>query len=64
LTNSSVPAENFPFCTIDPSEARVVVPQDWFEAQLRARDSAMHSCPMSDLWMLFSISAEDLRIQE
>ncbi|KAG0043877.1 hypothetical protein BGZ83_010945 [Gryganskiella cystojenkinii] len=30
LTNSSVPAENFPFCTIDPSEARVVVPDDRF----------------------------------
>ncbi|KAI8849210.1 P-loop containing nucleoside triphosphate hydrolase protein [Chytridium lagenaria] len=24
LTNSAVPSENFPFCTIDPSEARVV----------------------------------------
>lgn len=30
LTNSSVPAENFPFCTIDPSEARVAVPDDRF----------------------------------
>ncbi|OAD71408.1 hypothetical protein PHYBLDRAFT_57893 [Phycomyces blakesleeanus NRRL 1555(-)] len=28
LTNSSVPAENYPFCTIDPSEARVLVPDD------------------------------------
>ncbi|KAG0261241.1 Obg-like ATPase [Mortierella polycephala] len=30
LTNSSVPAENFPFCTIDPSEARVIVPDNRF----------------------------------
>ncbi|KAF9356380.1 Obg-like ATPase [Mortierella sp. NVP85] len=30
LTNSSVPAENFPFCTIDPSEARVEVPDTRF----------------------------------
>ncbi|ORZ16834.1 cytoplasmic protein [Lobosporangium transversale] len=30
LTNSAVPAENFPFCTIDPSEARVVVPDKRF----------------------------------
>ncbi|KAF9583291.1 hypothetical protein BGW38_009821 [Lunasporangiospora selenospora] len=30
LTNSSVPAENFPFCTIDPSEARVIVPDERF----------------------------------
>ncbi|RKO95291.1 P-loop containing nucleoside triphosphate hydrolase protein [Caulochytrium protostelioides] len=26
LTNSSIPSENFPFCTIEPSEARVAVP--------------------------------------
>jgi obg-like ATPase 1 len=31
LTNSSVPAENYPFCTIDPSEARVQVPDDRFD---------------------------------
>ncbi|KAF9978001.1 hypothetical protein BGZ73_004126 [Actinomortierella ambigua] len=32
ITNSAVPAENFPFCTIDPEEARVAVPDerlDW-----------------------------------
>ncbi len=26
LSNLSVPAENYPFCTIDPSEAKVHVP--------------------------------------
>ncbi|KAI8642879.1 GTP-binding protein YchF [Parasitella parasitica] len=31
LTNSSVPAENYPFCTIDPSEARVQVPDERFK---------------------------------
>jgi obg-like ATPase 1 len=31
LSNLSVPAENFPFCTIDPSEAKVLVPDDRFE---------------------------------
>ncbi|KAI8388699.1 GTP-binding protein YchF [Radiomyces spectabilis] len=30
MTSSSVPAENYPFCTIDPSEARVEVPDDRF----------------------------------
>lgn len=38
LTNSSVPAENFPFCTIDPSEARVTVPDDrmnWLTAHYK-----------------------------
>ncbi|KAJ3394981.1 hypothetical protein HDU84_004439 [Entophlyctis sp. JEL0112] len=32
LTSSCVPAENYPFCTIDPSESRVIVPDerlDW-----------------------------------
>ncbi|KAL9657232.1 hypothetical protein ABK040_011454 [Willaertia magna] len=31
LTNSAVPAENFPFCTIDPSTSRVAVPDDRFD---------------------------------
>ncbi|KNC97877.1 GTP-binding protein YchF [Spizellomyces punctatus DAOM BR117] len=31
LTNSAVAAENFPFCTIDPSEARVAVPDPRFD---------------------------------
>lgn len=32
LTESSVPAENFPFCTIDPSTARCAVPDARYEA--------------------------------
>jgi len=31
LTKSSAPAENFPFCTIDPNESRVAVPDDRFD---------------------------------
>nr|CAG4718190.1 unnamed protein product [Naegleria fowleri] len=31
LTNSQVPAENFPFCTIDPSTSRVAVPDERFD---------------------------------
>eukprot|EP00962_Isochrysis_galbana_P044019 scaffold16933_cov107-Isochrysis_galbana.AAC.3 len=31
MCNMSVPAENFPFCTIDPSEARVEVPDPAFK---------------------------------
>ncbi|KAJ1569968.1 hypothetical protein HK096_008103, partial [Nowakowskiella sp. JEL0078] len=31
LTNSSAPAENFPFCTIDPEESRVAVPDARFD---------------------------------
>ncbi|XP_074639999.1 obg-like ATPase 1 [Tubulanus polymorphus] len=31
LTKSSIPAENFPFCTIDPNESRVAVPDERFD---------------------------------
>lgn len=31
LTKSAAPAENFPFCTIDPNENRVPVPDDRFD---------------------------------
>ena len=31
LTNSHVPSENYPFCTIDPAEARVNVPDPRFD---------------------------------
>lgn len=30
LTKLTIPAENFPFCTIDPNNARVNVPDDRF----------------------------------
>jgi len=31
LTNMSIPAENFPFCTIDPNESRCAVPDERFD---------------------------------
>ncbi|KAK9151041.1 hypothetical protein Syun_009350 [Stephania yunnanensis] len=31
LTKLSIPAENFPFCTIEPNEARINVPDDRFD---------------------------------
>ncbi|KAJ2001946.1 hypothetical protein H4R26_003858 [Coemansia thaxteri] len=31
ITASSVPAENYPFCTIDPEESRVAVPDERFD---------------------------------
>lgn len=31
LTKSAAPAENFPFCTIDPNESRVPVPDSRFD---------------------------------
>ena len=31
LTKSAIPAENFPFCTIEPNESRVAVPDERFD---------------------------------
>lgn len=31
ISKMSIPAENYPFCTIDPSEAKVNVPDKRFE---------------------------------
>ena len=31
LTNCAIPAENFPFCTIDPNNTRVNVPDERFD---------------------------------
>ena len=31
LSNCSIPAENFPFCTIDPNSTRVNVPDERFD---------------------------------
>ena len=31
LTKLSIPAENYPFCTIEPNEARVYIPDERFE---------------------------------
>ncbi|KAI8901900.1 P-loop containing nucleoside triphosphate hydrolase protein [Globomyces pollinis-pini] len=31
ITNSAMPSENFPFCTIDPAESRVAVPDPRFD---------------------------------
>ncbi|CAK9171203.1 unnamed protein product [Ilex paraguariensis] len=31
LTKLSIPAENFPFCTIEPNEARIYIPDERFE---------------------------------
>lgn len=43
LSRQSVPAENFPFCTVDPNLARVGVP---------VRTSDQFNCPCSPLPLL------------
>ncbi|KAJ3399436.1 hypothetical protein HDU80_007889 [Chytriomyces hyalinus] len=45
LTSSSVPAANYPFCTIDPSESRVAVPDermDWLVNHVQP-DNTVHA---------------------
>jgi len=31
MTKLNVPSENYPFCTIDPNEAKVAVPDDRYD---------------------------------
>ncbi|KAG0247628.1 hypothetical protein BG011_001145 [Mortierella polycephala] len=40
ITNSSAPAENFPFCTIDPEESRVAVPDSRMEVLMEKYKSS------------------------
>ncbi|KAI8612367.1 putative GTP-binding protein [Chytriomyces sp. MP71] len=40
LTNSSAPSENFPFCTIDPEEARVEVPDPRIDVLFKMYNSS------------------------
>uniref|UniRef100_A0A251S9X8 Putative GTP binding domain, TGS-like domain, P-loop containing nucleoside triphosphate hydrolase n=1 Tax=Helianthus annuus TaxID=4232 RepID=A0A251S9X8_HELAN len=44
LTKLSIPAENFPFCTVEPNEARVNIPDERFEwlCQLFKQTSLIH----------------------
>jgi len=41
LTKLSIPAENFPFCTIDPNNARVTVPDPRFDWLVSWAEPAM-----------------------
>ena len=52
LTNSSVPSENFPFCTIDPSEARVNVPDprfDWLVGSFKPKGTLPAALTVTDI---------------
>ena len=63
LTNSSVPAENFPFCTIDPSTSHVAVPDeryDWLVKHLGATDNAPAILNVTDIAGLVKNASEGL----
>ncbi|KAI9206769.1 P-loop containing nucleoside triphosphate hydrolase protein [Polychytrium aggregatum] len=52
LTNSAVPSENYPFCTIDPSESRVIVPDerfDWLCNHYKTRSAVPASLTVTDI---------------
>jgi len=61
LTNSSAPAENYPFCTIEPEEARVVVPDerlDWLVEQYKPKSIVPASLTVMDIAGLVKGAAE------
>lgn len=50
LTRCNVPAENFPFCTIEPNEARVGVPDDRFDWLVSRWNPASVVSAFLDIW--------------
>ncbi|KAI8818581.1 P-loop containing nucleoside triphosphate hydrolase protein [Fimicolochytrium jonesii] len=63
LTNSAVPAENFPFCTINPNEARVAVPDerlDWLVDFYKPASTIPAYLSVTDIAGLIKGAAEGL----
>ncbi|PXF43959.1 Obg-like ATPase 1 [Gracilariopsis chorda] len=50
LTKKNVPAENFPFCTIEPNEARVGVPDERFDWLCQHWKPASQVSAYLDVW--------------
>lgn len=61
LTKLSIPAENFPFCTIEPNEARVNIPDERFEwlCQLFKPKSEVCSFNFQKLWFRLLAKRDD-----
>ncbi|KAL4439237.1 hypothetical protein ABPG77_004139 [Micractinium sp. CCAP 211/92] len=61
LTKLSIPAENFPFCTIDPNNARVTVPDarfDWLVEKVQPKSSVPAFLEVCDIAGLVKGAAE------
>jgi obg-like ATPase 1 len=61
LCGMQVPAENFPFCTIDPNLSRVIVPDerfDWLVSQFRPRSVVPADLKVTDIAGLVRGAAE------
>lgn len=52
LTKLAIPAENFPFCTIEPNEARVNVPDERFEWLCQLFKPKSEVCNGSSLFVI------------
>ena len=62
LTKLSIPAENFPFCTIEPNEARVNIPDERFDwlCQLFKPKSEV----LSALWISVTVLAGIMQLHD
>jgi obg-like ATPase 1 len=61
LCGMQVPAENFPFCTIDPNLSRVIVPDerfDWLVSQFKPRSVVPADLKVTDIAGLVRGAAE------
>lgn len=59
LTKLSIPAENFPFCTIEPNEARVNIPDerfDWLCQLFKPKSEVLYAFWFSLGLYLFAVS--------
>ena len=61
LTKLCIPAENFPFCTIEPNEARVIVPDERFDwlCQLFKPKSEVREAPTRHQTSWPTVSSDD-----
>ncbi|KAB0380245.1 hypothetical protein FD755_008029, partial [Muntiacus reevesi] len=58
LTNSQASAENFPFCTIDPNESRVPVPDERFDFLCQYHKPARKDISIVNIAVIFSGECE------
>ena len=62
LTKLSIPAENFPFCTIEPNEARVNIPDERFEWLCQLFKPKSEVCALEVVeYNLWFFRADDVR---
>lgn len=58
LTKLSIPAENFPFCTIEPNEARINVPDERFDWLCQLYKPKSEVCLLHIYIMIWEVIAD------